>query len=171
MPTPEDALNHIAAKLDLPGLETTELLQAYAAIIEELRSRDVVRTSNNPLADYTESLVCEKLHLRQEGNSTAGYDAVDTAGTKFQIKGRRVTPQNASLQLSAIRKLQERQFDYLVGVVFERDFSIRYAAKIPHGVIGPHSRFSHHSNAHLFNLTPDILELPEVDNITELITG
>jgi hypothetical protein len=78
---------------------------------------------------------------------------------------------NSSVQLSAIRNLDARHFEYLIGVIYEADFSIRYAAKVPHAVIAPHSRFSRHSNAHLFNLTPDILELPDVDDITGVLAA
>lgn len=161
-----NALDHVAQRLGIPELDSLTLLQAYAAILEQLRTRGVVRTSNNPVADYTEWLVCSKLGLRQEPNSTTGFDATDKKGTRFEIKSRRVTPHNPSLQLSALRNLGAKHFDYLIGVIYEADFSIRYAAKIPHRLIEPSSRFSAHSNAHLFNLTPEVLEIPGVEIIT-----
>jgi hypothetical protein len=81
-------------------LTIRELLQYYADIIDELKRRKIVRTVNNPLGDYTEWLVAQKLNLTLSGNSTAGYDAVDMVGTRYQIKSRRVHPANASRQLS-----------------------------------------------------------------------
>jgi len=165
------ALDQISQRLGISRLDDQALLQAYAAILEELRTRKIVRSSNNPVADYTESLVCSKLRLRQEPKSTAGFDAVDQEGTRFEIKSRRITPHSASVQLSAFRNLRAKHFDYLIAVVYEADFSIRYAAKVPHALIEPNARFSSHSNAHLFNLTPDILELPGVENITSLLVA
>ena len=55
-------------------------------------------------------------------------------------------------------------------MVYEADFSIRYAAKIPHALVEPNSRFSKHSNAHLLSLRPEILDLPGVEVITDLLT-
>ena len=171
MPTPEENLHTVAQRMGIPRLSNQELLQTFAAILEELRYRCISRTSNNPVADYTEWLVCSKLGLRQEANSTTGFDAVAEDCTKFEIKSRRVTQHNSSVQLSAIRNLEAKHFDYLIDVIYEADFSIRYAAKVPHAVIGPNSRFSRHSNAHLFNLSPKILELPEVDDITGVLAA
>ena len=171
MPTPEDNLQSLAQRLGIPRLSAEELLQTFAAILEELRLRGIARSSNNPVADYTEWLVCWKLGLQQEAKSTTGFDATAKDGTKFEIKSRRVTKYNSSVQLSAIRNLQAKHFDYLIGVVYEADFSIRYAARVPHAVIAPNSRFSRHSNAHLFNLTPNILDLPGVNDITGVLAA
>jgi hypothetical protein len=41
----------------LGSLKDGELLLAYARLMEELRSRGIVRSSNNPVADFTEFLV------------------------------------------------------------------------------------------------------------------
>ena len=40
-----------------------ELMNMYAEILAELNSRKVVRTYNNPVGDYAEWLVAEKLGL------------------------------------------------------------------------------------------------------------
>ena len=169
MPSPEENLQSVAQRMGIRRLSDQELLQTFGAILEELRSRSISRTSNNPVADYTEWLVCSKLSLRQEPNSTTGFDAVFSDGIKFEIKSRRITRHDPSVQLSAIRNLEAKHFDFLIGVIYEADFSIRYAAKIPHAVIAPISRFSPHTNAHVLNLTPNILDLPEVDDITNVL--
>jgi hypothetical protein len=169
MPTPEENLHHVARQLGISGLSDQQLLQTYAAILEELRVRGIARTSNNPVADYTEWLVCSKLGLRQQANSTAGFDASAEDGTRFEIKSRRVTRHNSSVQLSAIRNLKARNFEYLIGVIYEADFSIRYAAKVPHELIADNSRFSRHSNAHFLNLTGSVLGLEEVEDITSVL--
>jgi hypothetical protein len=46
--------------LKLEVLSTRELLSLFARILEELRRRKVVRSSNNPVADYTEWLVAKR---------------------------------------------------------------------------------------------------------------
>jgi len=91
--------------MDIKELSIKELLQLSSSIIDELKRRKVVRTKNNPLGDYTEWLVAKGLGLELANNSVAGYDGIDSDGVKIQIKGRRVTPENKSRQVSAIRNL------------------------------------------------------------------
>ncbi len=165
----ERRLQRWSVQIGLGQLSHAQLLQTYAAITEELRHRGIARTANNPVADYTEWLVCEKLGLQQEKNSNAGYDATTESGEKIEIKSRRLTRHNGSVQLSAIRNLDHHHFDYLVGVIYEVDFTIRYAVKIPHRLIASNSRFSKHSNAHFLNLTPAVLKQTDVENITEML--
>ncbi len=171
MPEPEDQLDAIRSRLLLGELSNSELLQAYAAILSELRKRGVLRSSDNPVADYTEWLVCSKLNLTLATKSTKGYDATAGDGTRYEIKARRITPQNDSTQFSAIRQLHERHFEYLIGVIYEPDFTIRYAAQVPFDLVEPNSRFSNHSNAHFFRLTPTVLELPGIVNITSRLAA
>ena len=73
-----------------------ELLKLQVSVIDELRKRNVVRTGNNPLGDYTEWLVAKALGLNLVKNAMAGYDATSEDGVKIQIKGRRITKRNLS---------------------------------------------------------------------------
>ena len=91
-----------------------ELLRLHSSVIEELHSRGIVRTKNNPVGDYTEWLVSRALGLTLTCNSAAGFDGTGTDGLRYQIKGRRLTQRSRSCFLSFIRRLEERQFDYLV---------------------------------------------------------
>jgi hypothetical protein len=171
VPTPDEQLEAIRERLKLNELENSELLQGYAAILRELRSRGVLRSSNNPVADYSEWLVCSRLGLSLATKSTKGYDALSADGTKYEIKSRRITPQNSSTQFSAIRQLRARHFDYLVGVIYEPDFRVRYAAQVPFELVEPNCRFSEHANAHLFSLTPAVLALPGVVDLTSRLAA
>lgn len=47
-------MNNNGAQPKLDALTEAQLLALHAGIIDELRSRSVVRTANNPLGDYTE---------------------------------------------------------------------------------------------------------------------
>src|SRR5690242_9176454 len=91
--------------IDLTKLESAELLALFDGVLVELRARGLVRSSNNPVADYAESLIAKALGLRLETKSTTGYDAIGPDGLKYEIKGRRPTPANKSRQLSVIRGL------------------------------------------------------------------
>ena len=77
--------------MNLKNPEVKELMNLYAAVITELQERNIVRTQNNPLGDYTEWLVARALDLELQTNSKTGYDGISKSGQRFQIKGRRFT--------------------------------------------------------------------------------
>ena len=151
--------------MNLSELTIRELLQLQASAVEELRLRGVVRTANNPVGDFTEWLVATALGLTLASNSSAGYDAVSPAGVRIQIKGRRVTPKNPSRQLSAIRNLDEQDFDELVAVIFNEAFEVVEAVSIPHAQVGEYGTYREHVNAHILHVRGKLLEDPRVKSI------
>ena len=157
--------------MDLRELSVKELLKQHSAIIDELKRRKIVRTKNNPVGDYTEWLVAKGLGLELAGNSSAGYDGVDSEGVKIQIKGRRITPENKSRQLSAIRKLKEKDFDQLAAVIFNENYEIIDAVLIPHEVIEEYASYRGHVNAHILHLKGPILNDPRIKDIKPLISS
>jgi hypothetical protein len=155
--------------LDLSDKTPTQLLQLFASVIDELKQRGLVRTINNPVADYTEWLVTSKLKLSLLGSSVSGCDATGCDGIKYQIKGRRVSGSAKSIQLSALRNLPKRPFDFLVAVIYESDFSIRYALRIPYDVVLEQSTYQSHTNSHLFFVRPALLMDKRVEDISNLL--
>lgn len=151
---------------DLRSLSVADLLALYAKLMDELRDAGVVRSTNNPVSDYTELLVCAALGLTRLGNSSAGSDAVDARGHRYQIKGRRLSKANSSTELSAIRRLDHSPFDSLIGVIYRPDFTIDYAAKIPLSVVRERATFKPHTNAHCFHLKRSVLAEPLVVEVT-----
>jgi len=156
-------------KFDPKVFSTTELLRYFADILDELKQRSVVRTRNNPVADYAEWLVAQKLDLSLERNSKSGYDATNTGGERFQIKSRRLDPSNKSRQLSVIRNLDAGEFDYLIGVLFNRNFTVNEAYKIPHSLIAKYGQFNKHQNGYILRLRGDILRAQGVEDITHIL--
>lgn len=154
--------------MNLERLEVRDLLRLQADITCELKKRGIARTNNNPLGDYTEWLVAKALNLELARNSKAGYDALG-GNERFQIKGRRVTSTNHTRQLSAIRNYFEKDFDTLIAVIYDEDFSIMEAFSIPHGVVGEYATYRSHVNAHLLRLKGPILQDPRVQNIKYLL--
>ena len=155
--------------MNLRELAVKELLQLHSSIINELKRRKIVRTKNNPVGDYTEWLVAKGLGLELAGNSSAGYDGIDSEGVKIQIKGRRITPENKSRQLSAIRKLEEKDFDQLAAVIFDENYEIIDAVLIPHEVIGEYATYRNHVNAHILHLKGPILNDPRIKDINSTL--
>jgi hypothetical protein len=134
-----------------------QLLILYSDLMEELRIRSVIRSSNNPVADYAEKVAVESLNLIRANKEELGYDAIDPSNNRYQIKGRRTTKHNKSRQLGVIRNLNSRPFDFLVTVIFNEDFSVNEIWKIPFDFIEPNSRYSSHQNGHIFIANPDLL--------------
>lgn len=150
--------------IDLKNLSLRSLLGLYAAIVEELRRRDVVRSANNPTGDLAEYLFCRAFSWQQEPNSTRGFDAKDSSGTRYQIKGRRPHRRNGSRQLSAIRELDE--FDTLAAVLFDDEYRVSRAALIPNAVVHERCTLVPHTNSYKFVLTDDVWDDKRVKDVT-----
>jgi hypothetical protein len=148
-------------------LTDRELLSLYVNVLGTLRARGTTRSSNNPVADYAEGLCAKALNLTLANKSTTGYDGTDPAGNKIEIKARRITKENGSRQLSAIRGIEKRHFDYLAGVLFNADFSVMKACLIPYVAIRQYGKNSEHTNSHRFLLRDSIWSLTGVRDITK----
>lgn len=152
---------------DLTKLTITELLAVHSSVLDELQHREVIRSKNNPTGDYAEWLVKEGLGLQLAPPSAKGFDATDSQGLRYQIKGRRITPENTSTQLGVIRNLNGKDFDFLVAVIFDADWQVHYAAKIPHRTVtslaGEHRP---HVNGHTMHLRRSVFEATGVEDVT-----
>ncbi len=157
----------MAVPFNLKDLSPIELLNIDAAILAELRARGIIRTDNAPLGDYTEYLVARTLGLTLQRNSSAGYDAIDEQDNiKYQIKGRRPSDTNPSTQVSAIRRLEAQNFDFLIAVLFHHDFRVKKAYKIPHAVVVEHARPVPYSNSHRLHIQGLLLTHTDTEDIT-----
>jgi hypothetical protein len=143
----------------------SELLALYATTLDELRERGIVRSANGPGGDYAELLFVHAFGWTRVKNSVAGYDAVDAAEMRYQVKSRRLHHPTTSRQLSALRNFPDAPFDFLGGVLFNKDFSVMRAAIIPYKVI--QARFSKHTNSSIFLLEDRIWALPGVRDVTQ----
>jgi hypothetical protein len=122
-----------------------QLLQITGEVIDELTSRGIARTGNNPLADYSEWLVATRFGWTLAEPSVQGYDATDPAtGTRYEIKCRRITPRNPSRQLSAIRAIDGQHFDFLIAIIYNGQFDVERVMKIPREVVQRVGRPSRH---------------------------
>lgn len=141
----------------LRNMDERRLLSLYSELMEELRDRELIRSSNNPVADYAEKTAVEYMGLTRVGKEEKGYDAVDKNKGRHQIKGRRITKHNDSRQLSVIRDLDKKPFDYLVAVIFNEDFSVNEIWEVPYRFVKENSRFSKHQNGHIFIANTNLL--------------
>ena len=153
---------------NLKNTTIKDLLKLQSSIVEELISRGVLRTGNNPAGDLAEYLFCKTFDWKLETNSQNGFDATNNNNIKYQIKSRRLIRNiRGERLLSDFRDLELKKFDFLAGILFNADFSIYKAAIVPHQtVVDKSSSFSQHSNAHKFYLCDNIWELPNTQDVT-----
>ena len=152
--------------MDLSACTAADLLKLHVEVADELRRRAITRSANNPTGDLAEYVFRKAFGWEPAGNSNANFDAVDSEGKLYQIKGRRVTRFNPSRQLSAIRDLAGGHFHFLAGVIFAEDFSVQRAAIIPHAVVVASAAFVARTNSHKFLLRDTIWDQPGVRDVT-----
>lgn len=152
----------------LETLDAAALLRLHARLGETLRERGIVRTSNNPTGDYGEYLFSKAFGWELARNSKASIDAMDSDGTTYQIKSRRLTTGfHKSRQLGGIRNLTEGRFDFLAVVLFDRNYAVDGAFIMPHALLSGISRFSRHTNASIIRLKEVHWGMEGVRNVTE----
>lgn len=158
-------------KHDLSAASTSGLLRLYSSIIDELLDRGVVRSTNNPVADYAERLTARAFDLKLAGKSVSGYDAIARSGLRYQVKARRITRQNGSRQLGFIRSLEpgKEPFDFLVGILFDSDFAVVRAALVPVAVVHDRVVWAEPVKAWRLMLSDAVWTLPDVRDITDEI--
>jgi hypothetical protein len=144
-----------------------ELLSLYCETLKELRRRGLTRSTNNPVADIAETLVARTLSLDLVRGSTTGHDATDASKKRYEIKGRRITPQNKSRQMSSIRGLDMAHFDYLAGVIFDENFDIVKGCVMSRETVKQLSRYVKHVNGWALHLRDNVWDVPGVRDITQ----
>jgi len=123
----------------MKDLETEQLLAMRAQLDDELRRRGVVRSSNI-VGDYGEWIVCDLYGWTlADSQAQKSYDCTGADGTRYQVKTRRVTARNPSRQLGVIRSFD---FDYLVAVMLNEDYSLQEIWQFPVDLIQKYGRWS-----------------------------
>lgn len=141
-------------------------MQLNQDTLTELERREVIRTRNNPVSEYTEWLVSTRMGMTLAPASTKGYDAITNDGRKVQIKSRKNNAKNKSMILGIIRNYELNQFDDLIAVIYHPDFSIRYALQIPHELVKIYGRFNQHQNGYTLSITSKLLSDSRVIDIS-----
>lgn len=146
-----------------------DLLKLYGVVLDELRRREVVRTSNSPVGDYAELLFATAFGWQLEISSAAGHDATDKDGLRYQVKSRRLTKANGSRQLSFLRRLPEKKFDFMAAVLFDGACQVQRAIILPHEGLEARCRYSKHANGWLFRLEDSCWDMVGARDVTDEI--
>ena len=168
------ALAHIDedASAGLNDTSNQNLMRLYGDVIDELRSRKVIRTGNAPLGDYAEHLFAKAFGWSLANNSAASFDAMDGAGLRFQIKARRLRSNSpGERQLGVMRALPDAKFDMLAAVLFDRRFDVYRAALIPHSVAVERAVYIPHVNGWRLMLDDTVWEATGVRDVTAALAA
>lgn len=118
---------------DSASRTTRELLADWAAVMRELRVRDVIRTNNNPVGDIAEAVVAAHYGGERGSFIQAGWDVKAPDGERIQVKALRQTAANPRrTNLSPIR---DRDYDAVVVVIFDEDFRVSEGLKLARDVV------------------------------------
>jgi hypothetical protein len=146
---------------DPSGRTTPELLGDWAAVMRALRERGVIRTNNNPVGDIAEFIVAAHVQGERSGSSQAGWDVKAPNGDLIQVKGARQTADNNRSKLGAIRK---DEYHYVIAVIFDEEFRVTEALRIPRDVVEELYPITEHTNAIEIRLTKGLRADPRVES-------
>lgn len=153
---------------DIAELPDQEVFRLWVSTLIELRRRSILRSFNTSTGDYAEWLVANALGPSLENNSTAGYDAVEPDGTRYQIKARWLATPKSSRQLGFIRDLDGDPFDFLIVVLFGPEFSVAECWQIPINVVRTHARYVAYVNGHRLIARGAVLNDPRTRRLSEV---
>lgn len=144
----------------LADLTTSELLALSRGILAELRHRGVIRSGDAPAGDYAELLVQQATGGELAPNSQRSWDVETPAGEQLQVKARVVpNPKTAGQrQLSVFRSWE---FDAAVIVLFDDEFRVWRAAKLPVEALKEVARFAKHVSGYRVMATDALLDRGE----------
>lgn len=134
---------------DAASRSTGDLLRDWAAVMRELRKRDVIRTNNNPVGDIAEAIVHGHYGGDRASFSQAGWDVRTPDGERIQVKAIRTTAATNRKNLSPIR---DSEYDSVVVVVFDEEFRIADALKLTREVAEELASWKPHVNGHILYL-------------------
>ncbi|WP_328609937.1 hypothetical protein OG943_12695 [Amycolatopsis sp. NBC_00345] len=140
------------ARDNLSELSIPDLLGGYAAILQELRDRNVVRTRNAPVGDYAEYLAARVYGGELVANSVKSYDLLAADGRRIQVKARAVGSDTRSGAIFSVF----RSFDFDVAVLITFDsssYALRLAREVTAADIEAAGRHSSHVNGHRVTIT------------------
>lgn len=145
--------------MDRPNLGKAsigELLALSRQVLAELRSRQVIRTTNAPTGDYAEWLVQRAVKGKLEPNSNRSWDLTSPKNERLQIKARVVVDakNRGQRQLSPFRSWD---FDGAVIVLFDDAFQVWKAARLSAKKLEAIARYAKHVNGNLVFATDALL--------------
>ena len=140
-----------------------ELLEDWAAIMRELKVRDVLRTNNLPTGDFAEVIVAVHFGGTRGGSSQTGWDVIASDGERLQVKGTRHL--GTGVCGASITPIRDTAYDSVVVVVFDEDFVVIEGLKFPREVVEERFPVEQYRNARAVRLTRKLRADSRVESV------
>jgi len=128
----------------LSELSIRGLLRLESGVVEELRTRGLVRTNNKPLGDIAEQVVLRARGGALEPNSTKSHDITTSGHRRIQVKA---MAGRAAVGAGKFSPFRSAAYDSAVFLVFESEtFEIAEAYEVLAVSIDEHVRWAAHIN-------------------------
>lgn len=163
-----DLYNGLVHGAGMDRLSTAQLFSTYRSILRELKNRGVIRTTNAPTGDYAEFLIARLLGVNLAPSSEKSWDARAPDGKTLQVKSRVITNPGAvgERQLSPFRSIE---FDEVAIVLFDDDYRLWRAVRIPVALAQERATFRSHVNGHILFAKDQLLDDTEATDITDAL--
>ncbi|MBU9828449.1 hypothetical protein J1779_00665 [Rahnella sp. FC061912-K] len=155
--------------MNLQDLTAFELLQINQLSLDELERRNILKIRNNPLHDYTNWLVNNKMNMKPISSNSEGYDLKTSDGRKVMIIAKRNLLNNNSTMLGVISEKLLKNIDETIAVIYHKDLSIQSAVIIPSGVIYKLGVYNHLQKAYAIRVDTKLVCDPNVVDVKLLL--
>lgn len=151
--------------IDVKALRTREILRLYAALLEELINRKVVRTRNAPAGDLAETLVAVAYRGTLAPNSEKSWDVLAEDGRRLQVKSRLVGRHTGGSQIFSV--FRSWDFDACVLILLDAaSYDVVSAVEVPPEVARSKARRSAWVSGDRIRVREDFTGLPGVVDVT-----
>ncbi len=118
--------------IDLKKMSTSEIIELYPEIIQELTDRDVIQSKNlvGEIGEYLAISHYQKKRslptLTRADPSTKNYDALSKNGKRYAIKSTSGNTTGSFWGLNKLRskKKDKKVFDYAIVVKFDKNYNL-----------------------------------------------
>jgi hypothetical protein len=144
-------------------MSVPQLLKLWAAVMRELRTKDIVRTNNNPVGDIAEAIVHQYYKGSERGSFVqAGWDVITADGTRIQVKAMRQTAGSKRRNLSPIR---DSDYDSVVIVILNEDFEVVEGLHLDRELVEELFVHRDYVNGRVITVTARLRQDPRVEHL------
>jgi hypothetical protein len=147
---------------DLSEQSVPDLLRLWAKVMRALRSRDIVRTNNNPVGGIAEAIVAEHYQAERGSFVQAGWDVRTSDGERIQVKAMRQTASSKRRNLSPIR---DAGYDSVVIVILNEDFEVTEGLRLKRQLVEELFQHRDYVNGRVITVTAALREHPDVEHL------
>lgn len=116
------------------------------------------------LRDLVRQKAAERLRLDLLPNSRDGHNALDADGKRYLIRSRSYGSAGER-ELSAIKNIDQRRFDYLVFALVDRVQNDFQMWRLPFDFVHEHAKYDHANKGYVLFATDSLLADPRVDKL------